>query len=116
MTQYLLSVYQPDGAPPESIDLQQITKELHALRDKMKAEGAWMFSAGLFPASTATVVRAQDGDVLTTDGPFTEGKEHLGGFTIAEAPDLDGALRWAREMTRITGLPIEVRPLVDEGH
>jgi hypothetical protein len=113
MTRYLLSVYQPDGTPPAEIDLAAIGRELGALNDRMRAAGAWVFTAGLHPASTATVVQARDGDVLTTDGPFTEGKEHLGGFTVVEAPDLDAALGWAGEMTRITTLPVEVRPLVD---
>jgi len=114
MTHYLLSVYQPDGAPPADLDLGRIMKELGALEDTMRAEGAWVFTGRLHPASTATVVRAPDGgDVLTTDGPFTEGKEHLGGFTIVDAPDLDAALRWAHEMTRIITLPIEVRPMLD---
>jgi hypothetical protein len=114
MTHYLLSVYQPDGEPPADLDLGRIMKELGALEDTMRAEGAWVFTGRLHPASTATVVHAPDGDdVLTTDGPFTEGKEHLGGFTIVDAPDLDAALRWAREMTRIITLPIEVRPMLD---
>jgi len=114
MANYLLSVYQPDGAPPADIDLGRIMKELGELQDTMKAQGAWVFTGGLHPPSTATVVRAQDGDVLTTDGPFTEGKEHLGGFTVVDAPDLDAALGWAREMTRISTLPVEVRPMVDD--
>ena len=116
MAQYLLSVYQPDGDPPPEIDLQRIEQELGALKDRLTSQGAWVFDAGLFPPSTATVVQARDGDVLTTDGPYTEGKEHLGGFTVVEAPDLDAALAWAGEMTRITTLPIEVRPMVGGGH
>ena len=69
-----------------------------------------MFAGGLHPPSTATVVRVKDGEVLTTDGPFAEGKEHLGGVTIIEAPDLDAALDWGRRLARATTLPIEVRP------
>ena len=81
MKQYLLSVYQPEGdASPEV--LANVTRDLDALNQEMKAAGAWVFAAGLHPPSTATVVRLRDGDVLTTDGPFAEGKEHLGGFTI----------------------------------
>ncbi|MCO1659336.1 YciI family protein [Pseudonocardia humida] len=114
MTSYLLSVYQADGAPPADIDMDRIMRELGALQDRMKAEGAWVFTAGLHPASTATVVRAKGDEVLTTDGPFTEGKEHLGGFTVVESPDLDAALAWASEMTRITTLPVEVRPLAGD--
>jgi hypothetical protein len=111
MTLYLLSLYQPDGEPPSEVDLAEIMRQLYELEDEMKAQEVWVFSAGLHPPSTATVVQAKDGEVLTTDGPFTEGKEHLGGFTIVEAADLDAALGWANRMTMITALPIEVRPL-----
>jgi hypothetical protein len=76
----------------------------------MKAAGAWVFSGGLFPPSTATVIRVAQGDVLVTDGPYVEGKEHVGGFTIVRAPDLDAALEWGRKTARATTLPIEVRP------
>src|SRR2546423_15119472 len=112
MTQYLLSVYQPDGDPPPPEILEPVMRNLAALRDEMKAAGVWVFTAGLHPASTATVLRVNDGDVLMTDGPFVEGKEHLGGVTGVEAPDLDEALDWAGKMARAIGLlPIEVRPL-----
>ena len=113
MKQYVLSVYQPDGPPPAPEVLQRITRELDALNRELKASGAWVFAGGLHPASTATVVRLHDGDVLTTDGPFAEGKEHIGGFTIIKAPDLDSALQWGRKLTRVTTLPIEVRPFRD---
>ncbi len=89
-------------------------RDLDALNQQLKAAGAWVFAGGLHPPSTATVVRFQDGDVLTTDGPFAEGKEHLGGFTIVKAPDLDAALEWGRKLARATTLPIEVRPFQDE--
>ncbi|MFD2352097.1 YciI family protein [Nonomuraea ferruginea] len=69
-----------------------------------------MFAAALHPPSTATVLRAKDGDVLMTDGPYTEGKEHLGGFTVIQAPDLDAALGWGGRLAEAVGLPIEVRP------
>jgi hypothetical protein len=114
MKQYLLSVYQPDGPPPPTVDLDKVRRDLDALHQEIKAAGAWVFAAGLHPASTATVMRLHDGDVLTTDGPFAEGKEHLGGFTIVRAPDLDAALEWARKFTRATSLPVEVRPFQDE--
>jgi hypothetical protein len=81
----------------------------------MKRAGAWVFSGGLHDASTATVVRVKDGDTLLTDGPFTEGKEHLGGFTIIKATDLDAALEWGRKLaTDLSPLSIEVRPFHDE--
>jgi hypothetical protein len=109
MQQYLLSVYQPDGEPPANLD--EIMRDVGAWRDELKAAGAWVFSGGLHPASTATVVRPQGNDVLTTDGPYVEGNEHIGGFTIIAAPDLDAALEWARKGAVATTLPIEVRPL-----
>src|SRR3954467_12909540 len=84
-----------------------------ALRAEMKDAGAWVFSAGLHPVGTATVVRHQGGDVLMTDGPFTEANEHIRGFTLIEAPDLDEALAWAGRMAKASTLPIEVRPLAD---
>lgn len=111
MRQYLLSVYQPDGEPPAPEVLGPIMADLDALAEEMKAAGAWVFSVGLHPASTATVVRDRDGDALLTDGPFTEGKEHLGGFTIINAPDLDAALAWGAKMARASTLPVEVRPV-----
>jgi hypothetical protein len=111
MSQYLLSVMQPygeDAGPPDNID--QIMADLDALNAEMKAVGAWVFAGGLHGPSTATVLRAQGDDVLMTDGPYAEGKEHLGGISIVEAPDLDAALEWGRRLARATTLPIEVRP------
>jgi hypothetical protein len=110
MARYLLALYQPDGDPPPPEMLAPIMAELDVLTDQMRAEGAWVFHAGLHPPDSATVVRVRDDQVLMTDGPYTEGKEHLGGFTVVDAPDLDAALRWGQEMARITGLPVEVRP------
>jgi hypothetical protein len=109
--QYLISMYQPDGdeAPPREV-LEPIMRKIAGIRDELQAAGAWVFAAGLHPVSTATVVRIKDGEVLTTDGPYAEGKEHIGGFTIIKAPDLDAALEWAGKYARATSLPIEVRP------
>ncbi|MGH9229366.1 MAG: DUF6596 domain-containing protein [Acidimicrobiales bacterium] len=73
-------------------------KDYAALTQEMKAAGAWVFGGGLHAASTATVVRVRDGDVLMTDGPYVEGKEHVGGCNIVEAPDLDAALEWGRKL------------------
>ena len=114
MKQYLLSVYQPDGDPPPPAVLDKIMRDVYALRQEMKTAGAWVFAAGLHPPSTATVVRIKDGDVLMTDGPYAEGKEHIGGFSIVKAPDLDAALEWGRKLARATTLPIEVRPFQEE--
>ncbi|MGI5271761.1 YciI family protein [Nonomuraea sp. CA-218870] len=112
MKQYLLSIYEPDGDPPPPELLDPILKRLDTLNEEMRASGAWMFGIGLHPPSTATVLLAQDGDVLMTDGPYTEGKEHLGGFTVVQAPDLDAALDWGRRLAEVVGLPIEVRPII----
>jgi hypothetical protein len=113
MKLYLLSVYQPSGeAPPEV--LEPIMRDLEVLNREMQEAGAWVFAGGLHPPSTATVARPRDRDVLMTDGPFAEGKEHLGGITIIRAPDLDAALEWGAKLARATTLPIEVRPFQGE--
>jgi len=117
MKQYLLSIYQPDGDPPEPAVLAPIMERLAALREEIKAAGAWVFTGGLHPADTATVLRPGrgegEGTVLVTDGPFVEGKEHLGGFWIITAPDLDAALEWGRKAALAITLPIEVRAFQD---
>ena len=113
MKQYLLSVYQPEGDPPPPAILEPIMRDVDALVQEIKAAGAWVFNGGLHAPSTATVVQFRDGEVLMTDGPFAEGKEYLGGFTIITAPDLDAALDWGRKLARATTLPIEVRPFAD---
>lgn len=120
MTPYLLSIYQPDGPPPSPELLDPVMRKMEALIEEAKAVGVWVFSGGLHPASTATVVQNRGDEMLVTDGPFVEGKEHLGGFLIVQAPDLDAALEWARKLARAltlegagvpeSGLPIEVRP------
>jgi hypothetical protein len=109
----MLTIYQPDGPAPPSELLEAVGRELHALNQDLKAAGAWVFSRGLHAPSTATVVRVRDRDLMITDGPYVEGKEHIGGFWIVEAPDLDAALGWARRAARATTLPIEVRPFQD---
>lgn len=113
MTQkYLLSIYQPDGEVPPPEVLDPIMANLAALNEEMQAKGAWVFAVGLHPPSTATVLRASGDDVLMTDGPFAEGKEHIGGFTIIQAADLDEALEWGRKLaTVLNPLSIEVRPI-----
>jgi hypothetical protein len=117
VTQYLLSIYQPDGEAPPPEALAPVMQQLSALISDAKRTGAWVFNGGLHPPGTATVVRYRAGDVLVTDGPFAEGKEHIGGFLVVTAADLDGALDWARRLARILtldpqgpGLAVEVRP------
>jgi hypothetical protein len=114
MKQYLLSVNQPDGPPPPSVDLKRVMQDVDVVVREMKAAGAWVFNAALHQPSTATVVRLQGGEVLTTDGPYAEGKEHIGGICIIKAPDLDAALEWGRKLARAITLPIEVRPFQEE--
>jgi hypothetical protein len=112
MRQYLLSIYQPDGDAPPPEMLDPIMAELGKLNDEMKAAGVWVSAVGLHPAGSATVIRAKDGEPLLTDGPFTEGKEHLGGFTLIRAEDLDAALSWGgRLATVLSPLAVEVRPV-----
>ena len=116
MAQYMLSVHSVEGAAREPMTQEQMRhsyKEVGILEEEMKSAGAWVFSGRLHEPDTATVVRVSKGEVLTTDGPFVESKEHLGGFYIIEARDLDAALDWATKVTRCIHAPIEVRPLVD---
>jgi hypothetical protein len=114
MKHYLLSVYQPDGEPPPPAVLEKIMRNVKALNHELKAAGVWVFSGGLHPSSTATVVRDKDGEVLMTDGPYTEGKEHIGGVVVVRALDLDSALGWGQKLAKATTLPIEVRPFQGE--
>ena len=110
MSQYLLSVIEPDGPIPSPEVLEPIMQATAAVDQAMKDDGVWVFSGGLHNPSTATVLRATDGEVLTTDGPYVEAREHLGGFTIVDVPDLDAALAWGSRLAVSTTLPIEVRP------
>jgi hypothetical protein len=120
MKQYLLSIYQPDGPPPPEVAarMDQIMADVDALVQEAKAAGAWVFNGSLHSPGTATVVRLERGDLLTTDGPYTEAKEHIGGFLIVNAADLDAALGWARKLTSLladgaNSLAVEVRPFQD---
>jgi hypothetical protein len=114
MKQYLISVYHPEEWVPEPEVMEKIFKDVDALNQEIIAAGAWVFGGGLHPSSTATVLRLQDGEVLTTDGPFAEGKEHIGGFWVIKAADLDAALVWGRRAAQACLVPIEVRPFQDE--
>jgi hypothetical protein len=111
--QYLLSIEQPDGPPPSPDILSTVMRKLDVMNADLKAEGGWVFAGGLHPPSAATVVRSADASVLYTDGPYTEGKEHVGGILIISVPDLDRALHWAGRLAEATTLPIEVRPFQD---
>ena len=117
MAKYLLSVIQPDGAPPPPAVMGPIMERVARFSDELAASGSWVFNQALHDASVSTVVRMQDGEALITDGPYAEAKEHVGGMVIVDVADLDGALVWARKAAEATSLPIEVRPFreFDEG-
>ena len=110
MTQYLLTIYQPDGPPPDGETMAQIAADLRALNEQLRTSGSWVFTGGLHAPETASVV-SHDG--MITDGPYVEGKEHIGGIWVITANDLDEALEWGRKAAAATTLPIEVRPFQD---
>jgi hypothetical protein len=113
MPKYMLAVHSVEGDAPDQMteeEMQQSWNQVQILEEDMRAAGAWVFGGALHGPDTATVVRPSGGDVLTTDGPFAESKEHLGGFYLIEAPDLDAALAWASKVTAAIKKPIEVRP------
>ena len=115
MKQYMLSVHDIEGQPvPPPEEVQQLYAGVAAFNDELQADGAWVFAGGLHPADSATVVRIQGGEVLTIDGPFAETKEHLGGFWVIKAADLDAALAWAAKAARACRAPVEVRPFQDD--
>lgn len=115
MSQYLLAVHYVEGeAPPSDEVMQQVYADVDALNNKIQEAGAWVFAGGLKTPDTATVVRSEDGEILTTDGPFAEAKEQIGGFWVIEAKDLDEALDWAGQATVACRGPVEVRPFEDE--
>ena len=113
MARYMFSVHSvADGSVPEMTEeeMQQGWQNINILEDEMKSSGALVFSGRLLEPEAATVVRMTGGELLTTDGPFAESKEQLGGFYIIDAADLDAALAWASKTTEAVGQPIEVRP------
>ena len=113
MTEYMLSVYMGDGPALTEEEMAQTFKDVDVVNGEMQAQGAWVFAGGLHPADTATVISVKDGDVLTTDGPYAETKEQLGGFWIIRADDLDAALELARRGAVACRGAVEVRPFQD---
>ena len=112
MPQYMVAVYHPDDYDP-SVETEATIEAIHALNRELIAAGARKFACGLSPAGNAKSLRAQpDGKVLVTDGPYTETKEHMGGFWILEAADLDEALAWAKKAAIACDVPGEVRELL----
>ena len=113
MTQYLLSTYFVEGevpGAPTPEEMQTFMERVMALEAEMDASGTFVFGGALHGPDAATVVRVSDGDVVMTDGPFAESKEHIGGFYVINTDDLDAALAWAGKVADATNHPIEVRP------
>ena len=118
MSQYLLSVHSvqgevPEGQPQSPEDMQKMMEGVFALEAEMKSSGTFVFGGRLHDPDTATVVRMSDGEAVMTDGPFAESKEHIGGFYIINADDLDVALAWAGKVVDTINAPIEVRPFFE---
>jgi hypothetical protein len=117
MKQYLLSIYQPGGAPPPPELLEPVRRKVGTMIQELKDKQLWVFNGALHPAEAATVVRQERGELVVTDGPYAEGKEHIGGVMVINAPDLDAALKWAGRLAQAVileghdhGLSVEVRP------
>ena len=112
MTEYLLAVHGDEdsytGTSPEA--MQRQFAQVDAFNAELLSAGRWVFGGGLEPASTATVVRVESGDAVLTDGPYLETKEHIGGFWVITAADLDEALEWARKASAACEGAVEVRP------
>ena len=119
MSQYLLSTYavegEVEGAPSTPEQMQAFMQRVMALEAEMDASGTFVFGGALHGPDASTAIRMGDGDVLTTDGPFVESKEHIAGFYIINADDLDAALAWARKVVDAINHPIEVRPFLATG-
>lgn len=109
MRQYLLAIYQPAGEPPPPGELAEVMNRVEAWQREVEEAGRWVFHLGLDPTAEPAVLRRDGEDFLTTDGPYVEGKEHVGGFAVIRATDREDALRWSRGLAAATGLPIEVR-------
>jgi hypothetical protein len=112
MAQYLVAIHHPDDYDP-SVETEAMSRDIHALNREMVAAGVRVFVGGLSPARRAKALRAQsDGKVLITDGPYLETKEHIGGFWVLEAADLDEALAWGRKAAVACRAPVEVREIL----
>jgi len=111
MAQYLIAIHHPDGYDPAVAEDEAMHRDIDALNNEMKAAGVRVFVGGLRPASSAKSLRAKsNGEVLITDGPYLETKEHVGGFWVLNAADLDEALAWGRKAAVACRAPVEVRP------
>jgi hypothetical protein len=114
MKHYLLSIQQPDGGVPAPEILDPIMRDVEAVNKELREAGLWVFGGGLRWPSEAVVARSKGEEVLLTDGPYTEGKEHVGGLTIIKSPDLETAKEWGRKLARALTIPVEVREFLGE--
>ncbi len=115
MAQYLISVHHtPDEPKPSEEQMPRMFAQVGAFNDDLMAAGCWVFAGGLHEPTASTVVDGRGSKVVTTDGPFGDAKEYLGGFWIIEAPDLDAALGWAAKGSAACEAPVEVRPFQGE--
>lgn len=115
MGQYMISVMATEGDPqPEAEEMERMFRDVGTFNDTLRESGQWVFAGGMHEPSTATVVDGTGGQVVTTDGPFGESKEYIGGFWVVEAPDLDAALELAGRASTACGGPVEVRPFQDD--
>lgn len=111
MTQYLVAIHHPDDYDPFVAEDAAMSRDIDTLNDEMKAAGVTIFVGGLQPAGRAKSIRAQpNGKVLITDGPYLEAREHVGGFWVLKAADLQEALAWGRKAAVACRAPVEVRP------
>lgn len=116
MALYLMSVHgtQNEDDQPAPEDMQQMFADVDVFNRDLMAQGQWVFGAGLYPPDTATVVSVKDGTTTTTDGPYAETKEHLGGFWVVRAADLDEAIALAARGSAACRWPVEVRPIQED--
>jgi len=116
MTQYLIAIHHPDNYDAAAVEDEAMMRDIDVLNEEMEAAGIRVFAGGLQPVSRAKSLRARPGgDLLVTDGPYLEAREHVGGFWILEAADLDEALAWGRKAVVACRAPVEVRPFHDWG-
>jgi hypothetical protein len=114
MKLYALNMIQPVGEKPPPEALEKVMADLAVVRRDLEAQEAWVFGRGLHDPDASTMVQLRGDEVVATDGPWAEGKEHIGGIVIIKAADLDAALKIAARYARLTGLPMEVRPFQGE--
>jgi hypothetical protein len=110
MTQYLLSVHHDGSELPPAEELAGVYETVDRFNERLQNEGVWVFAGGLKPPEQATTVDNTGERPIVSDGPYSESKEYLGGFWVIEAPDLDAALRWAKDGSKACRAKVEVRP------